>query len=30
MMYDMVEYPSTSDVDEEISRALQDALNRRD
>ncbi|SHJ60507.1 hypothetical protein SAMN05421803_107244 [Nocardiopsis flavescens] len=30
MMYDMVEYPSASDVDEEISRALQDALDRRD
>ncbi len=30
MMYDMVEYPSASDVDDEIHRALQDALNRRD
>lgn len=30
MMYDMVEFPSTADADEEIHRALQDALNRRD
>lgn len=29
-MYDMVEYPSTPDSDDEIARALQDAINRRD
>ncbi|AFR09768.1 hypothetical protein B005_3007 [Nocardiopsis alba ATCC BAA-2165] len=28
-MYDMIEYPSTPDTDDEIARALQDALNRR-
>ncbi len=28
-MYDMVEYPSTPDSQDEINRALQDALNRR-
>ncbi|GAB3686930.1 hypothetical protein GCM10028793_00770 [Nocardiopsis oceani] len=29
-MYDMIEYPSTPDTDDEIARALQDAINRRD
>ena len=29
-MYDMIEYPSTPDTDDEIARALQDALNRMD
>ncbi|PWV52900.1 hypothetical protein BDW27_105246 [Nocardiopsis sp. L17-MgMaSL7] len=29
-MYDMIEYPSTPDSDDEIHRALQDAINRRD
>ena len=29
MMYETAEHPSASDVDEEIHRALQDALNRR-
>lgn len=29
-MYDMIEYPSTPDADDEIHRALQDAINRRD
>jgi hypothetical protein len=28
-MYDMIEYPSASDSQDEINRALQDALNRR-
>ncbi|MBB6120321.1 hypothetical protein FHS13_002273 [Nocardiopsis algeriensis] len=29
-MYDMVEYPSAPESDDEIARALQEALNRRD
>ena len=29
-MYDMTEYPPTPDSDDEIARALQDAINRRD
>ncbi|GHC93401.1 hypothetical protein GCM10007079_42760 [Nocardiopsis terrae] len=29
-MYDMIEYPSTPDSEDEIARALQDAINRRD
>jgi hypothetical protein len=28
-MYDMTEYPSVPDTQDEINRALQDALNRR-
>ncbi|CAL9399159.1 Uncharacterised protein [Nocardiopsis dassonvillei] len=28
-MYDMIEYPSAPDSQDEINRALQDALNRR-
>jgi hypothetical protein len=28
-MYDMTEYPSAPDTQDEINRALQDALNRR-
>ncbi len=28
-MYDMIEYPSAPDTDDEIARALQDAINRR-
>lgn len=28
-MYDMIEYPSAPDADDEIARALQDAINRR-
>ncbi len=28
-MYDMAEYPSAPDSQDEINRALQDALNRR-
>ncbi|NYJ34145.1 hypothetical protein HNR10_002026 [Nocardiopsis aegyptia] len=29
-MYDMVEYPSTPDSEDEVHRALQGALDRRD
>jgi hypothetical protein len=29
-MYDMIEYPTTPDSDDEITRALQEAINRRD
>ncbi len=29
-MYDMVEYPSTPDSEDEVRRALQAALDRRD
>ncbi len=29
-MYDLIEYPSAPDSDDEIHRALQDAINRRD
>jgi len=28
-MYDMIEYPTTPDSEDEVKRALQDALNRR-